>query len=277
MTDSSKPANELLTNGAPSARDGTPDGTASTEALHAAGEPNSLPTTWCKVCQADVRPLGKGKCPRCGTFLKLNFVARRHPVNKLRWQQLLDMLVADYEPRSTLRRSMCEHLAAILEQLETMKPGGADHQRLVQLSQLLGASLEESRTVRESGALALSLEDETTEQLEARLVRLLEAVRSARLPPLGALGGDRSPVGKTQDPAETSAETGAPAVPQAPEQPAPTSPCPYCHRSPCVGPDHQHYATLHALDPEQVQKRDAEANAVMMKMVGKPLPDWYPR
>ena len=45
---------------------------------HSAGEPDTLPLTWCKKCQANVVPEGKGKCPRCGIFLRQNFVARRH-------------------------------------------------------------------------------------------------------------------------------------------------------------------------------------------------------
>jgi len=55
--------------------------------------------------------------------------------------------------------------------------------------------------------------------------------------------------------------------------PAP-APCPYCKRA-CVGPEHFAYSTLHYDDPIEVQKRDAEATAVMMKQFGKPLPDWY--
>ncbi len=49
--------------------------------------------------------------------------------------------------------------------------------------------------------------------------------------------------------------------------------CAYCG-GPCVGKDHDVYRTFHALGPEEVARRDAEATAEMMKMVGKPLPDW---
>jgi hypothetical protein len=92
-----------------------------------------------------VRAVGKGTCERCGVFLKLNFVARRHPVNKLRVEVLNDTFVREYNPTTQRLRSMCEQLAAVTEQLETMKPGSPDHQRLVQLSVLLGETLEASR------------------------------------------------------------------------------------------------------------------------------------
>ena len=42
--------------------------------------------------------------------------------------------------------------------------------------------------------------------------------------------------------------------------------CPYCGRE-CIGPEHPAYPTLHFLDPQEVQKRDKEATAVMRKMV----------
>ena len=114
------------------------------------GIPDSLPETWCAHCKADVVPRGKGVCPRCARFLRQHFVSRKHPVNVLRRDQLLTKLIADYQPSTTLLHASCEHLAAILEQLENLKPGSPDHQRLVQLSQLLGAQLEESRTPRPS-------------------------------------------------------------------------------------------------------------------------------
>jgi hypothetical protein len=110
------------------------------------GQPDAWTgTQWCGKCQADVVPRGKGTCPRCGRLLRQNFVSRKHPVNKLRVQQLFDQLVAEYRPRTLLQRSSCEDLAGIREKLETTKPGSQEHRRLVELSQQLGASLEKAR------------------------------------------------------------------------------------------------------------------------------------
>ncbi len=52
--------------------------------------------------------------------------------------------------------------------------------------------------------------------------------------------------------------------------PAP-KPCQWCRRAPCIGREHHAFAVLHALDPEEQKRRDAEATAVMMAMVGRPL------
>ena len=60
----------------------------------------------------------------------MNFVARRHPVNVLRRDALLAELVAEFTPATILERSNCAHLAATLEQLEVMKPGSTEWQRL---------------------------------------------------------------------------------------------------------------------------------------------------
>src|SRR5690349_11461361 len=63
---------------------GNPGGLSAAVQAHLTGEPGTLPPTWCRNCQVEVKPEGKGRCPRCGAFLKLNFIRRRHPVNKLR-------------------------------------------------------------------------------------------------------------------------------------------------------------------------------------------------
>jgi hypothetical protein len=61
--------------------------------------------------------------------LKHSFLARRHPVNKLRKQQILDTLRADYRPQTTRLQDTCADLAGVREQLETMKAGSAEHSR----------------------------------------------------------------------------------------------------------------------------------------------------
>jgi hypothetical protein len=123
-----------------------PDPEPSEASGPANGEPDTLPLTYCRVCQVEVRPVGKGRCPRCGTFLRLNFVARKGPVNVLRRDALLAELVAEYQPRTVGTRSTCEQYAATLERLETSKPGSTEWQRLITIAQTLGAALDESQT-----------------------------------------------------------------------------------------------------------------------------------
>jgi hypothetical protein len=113
-----------------------------------AGLPDELPITWCPNCAADVKPKGKGTCPRCGRVLKGSFIARRHPVNILRRDQILKKLVAEYRPTSTRVQAMCEHYASVLEQLESLKAGTDPHRRLVEQSLTLGRELEASRSSR---------------------------------------------------------------------------------------------------------------------------------
>ena len=237
------------------------------------GLPGALPDIWCLHCKENVTPEGKGTCPKCGRFLRRNFLARKKPVNLVRKEFLLRKFIADYQPSTTLLHSSCEMLAGIVEQLETMKPGSAEHQRLIQLSQQLGASLEESR-VRESQVSSDATAVLTDEQIEARLVKLLEMLRSTRLPKMseaqhegavhGAIG-DREDAEQDaeQDAARVEAYTLIPkpdrrsdatadrgvdaSTPSTP--PVPPAPCEYCHQSPCVGRDHTAYDALHDHDP----------------------------
>jgi hypothetical protein len=46
--------------------------------------------------------------------------------------------------------------------------------------------------------------------------------------------------------------------------------CPYCGPRQCVGQDSPWFRILHHNDPAEVARRDAEATAEMMKMVGRP-------
>ena len=110
--------------GAPSPADGIED-RAVAEALR--GEPDAATTLqWCKGCAALVRPVGKGRCERCHQFLRLNFAARRHPVNLIRREALLRDILAEFPPTNILERSTAEQLAGVLEQLEVLKPGSPD-------------------------------------------------------------------------------------------------------------------------------------------------------
>ena len=64
---------------------------------HLSGEPDTLPPVWCGYPQAEVAPQGKGRCPRCQTFLRLNFGARGNTrINRLRREELFDTLISRY-------------------------------------------------------------------------------------------------------------------------------------------------------------------------------------
>jgi hypothetical protein len=159
----------------------------------------------------------------------LNFGARKHPVNMLRRDALLAKLVADYHPTTTMQHATCEHLAGTLEQLEVLKPGSSEHQRLVQLAQQLGAALEESRprSASISDLSELSL-DALSERLDS-VKQTIEQLRSVEIttPPVIDDGDAGQHVTSTADSHEPAASTVAPAPrqtsPTAPQPPAPPS------------------------------------------------------
>lgn len=43
--------------------------------------------------------------------------------------------------------------------------------------------------------------------------------------------------------------------------------CAFCYQTPCIGPEHPAFATLHSQDPLEIAKRHKEATAVMLKMM----------
>lgn len=262
------------------------------------GEPDTLPLTFCRNCNVDVKPVGKGKCPRCGKVLRFNFLARKHPVNKLRRQQLLDKLVAEYQPQTTMLQSSCEMLAGILEQLEVLKPGSTEHQRLVQLSQTLGAALEESRPRRKNSSASGPLENLSFEELGTRAARLEQQLAELRAGPLSA--AESTTTSTTESPAPTVAAVSpspiapavrghqnvVPATPAVRKRTAaaagasPESICVYCRQTltRCAeikGTRLDGWRALHYDDPEEVARRDKEATDVMLRQIGKPLPEWY--
>ena len=239
---------------------------------HLTGEPGTLPEVWCRKCEATVLPAGKGRCPKCNAFLRLNFAARKHPVNKLRRQQLLDKFVSDYRPNTQRLQSMCEQYAGVVEQLEVIKPGSPEHQRLVQLSQLLGAALEESRTATSASAgtsgvdLSGMTDDELIERTAALLQRMLEQrdlqrdgeayiARASAEYQAKVVGSDSLPSNFA------SVEKAAPAA-----EPI----CPRCQQSAidCAAmreraPDV--FTLLHPNDPEVAEKRNADNHLLMMR------------
>jgi hypothetical protein len=243
-------------------------------AVHRAGEPGTLPLTWCKKCAADVRPEGKGVCPRCRTFLRLNFVSRKHPINRLRKQQLLDKLIADYRPDSQRLHSACEQYAGVLEQLEVLKAGSQEHKRLVELSMLLGTMLEESRkpadahTHDDVGEMNTDQLIEHTTEILRGLLDTRDAEQRATLPAAESSPFDSSPFDSSPIADVVTIES---------SQPAPEPVCPYCRR-PCVGPDHDAFSVLHWDDPAEIEKRATRATDEMWEsMRRQALGHWPPQ
>jgi hypothetical protein len=259
--------------------DGSPDGpspepesASAAIAAHLAGVPDLLPPQWCPNCKADVLPRGKGLCPRCGRVLKHSFLARRHPINKLRKQQILEKLVADYRPSTTMLQATCEHLAGTLEQLEVLKPGSQEWQRLTQMAQQLAAALEASRASR---VKTDDLDDMTVDQLVEKTTGFLHSLLEMRD---AKPTSDASPFNSSPIVAKPEALDGSESIPSPPTPPAPAPEpvCEYCKRT-CVGVDHHAYSVLHWEDPAEIDKRAERATAEMLHQLGKPSPwDYQP-
>ena len=60
------------------------------------------------------------------------------------------------------------------------------------------------------------------------------------------------------------------ARPNTPPDPPPDPPCPFCHRSPCIGPENRYYAALHYLDPKEIERRQIEKTFEMFERFGMP-------
>ncbi len=227
-----------------------------------AGIPGSLPEQLCPNCKIVVKPRGKGLCPKCGRVLKQSFLGRRHPVNLIRRDVLLKKIVSDYQPTTTVLVAKCEHLAGILEQLENLKPGSQEHKRLVELSEQLGAALEETRAQqpRSDAALASLTNDQLIAETTAILRGLLEQRDAARIITRDA--------GPSVDAMLTTSEGIVSTSALAPEI------CSYCMRV-CLGAEHPAYETLHWHDPAEQQKRADQATQVMRQQIGKPSPPWW--
>jgi hypothetical protein len=215
---------------------------------HLTGIPGTLPETWCQHCKSQVKPQGKGLCPRCGRFLKLSFVARKLPVNVLRRERILKKLVADYAPNTTLLHATCEHLAGVLEQLEVMKPGSPEHQRLVTLGQTLGDTLESSR--RAAVQASLTHPDAIT---EVRRVLVRGDGQEEPIPSYGPKSEER--------PLETT-----------PRESTTATVCRYgcgsldrCAEIKETRPEA--WRALHFLDPEEVKRRNEIATQEMLHQV----------
>jgi hypothetical protein len=290
-------ANRLLTDSRPTAPDGSSDSPKQPEAATQPGPENSVPTaatpvpaagptasqlgipdtlpeTWCPNCKTNVMPKGKGSCPRCGRVLKGAFLSRRHPVNLLRKQQILQTLAADYKPRTAHQRSMCEHLAGCHEQLEVLKPTTQEYARLAKLSLELAAALEATR--RENVAADRAADDGIHARLAAlstlslgevveRLTGLLQSaikLQDAKTAAANQVSGAGTPV----MPGAPSIQDAQATLSPAPLRQAPND-CPYCGGS-CIGPEHPSYGVLHWRDPLEVKRRADEATDVMYHQLG---------
>lgn len=264
------------------------------------GEPNTWTVKqWCKKCAAEVLPVGKGDCPRCHCALRLNFKARRHPVNVLRRDAELAKLVARYRPHTTMVQSTCEMQAGILEQLGTLKPGSTEHDRLVKLSQQLFDVLETSLAGRESHS---SRDDEGLSKmpltaLEAARDFLTRQIAGEQLTPFeegqlsillaasyGRVTLPADPPDVPEFPAYRSepdtaivqpASTSRPVSKPAPSQPAPEPGCGYgcgtltrCDEIKATRPEA--WRALHYFDPSEVKRRNDLKTAEMMAQIGKP-------
>jgi hypothetical protein len=243
------------------------DPSAAAVQAHLTGEPGTLPMTWCKKCAANVQPEGKGRCPRCRTFLKLNFVARRHPVNVLRRDALFAEIVTEYRPSTLELRDACRYLANIKERLETTKDGTPEHQRLMTMWSELSVRLRASE--RASEAIGDDLIDATDDQIIEKLLALLHPLLDAQDERRRSEASITQAGLSVQPSAEPTGEAPVPT-----SEPAPLLDCRYCGRA-CVGSDHAAYEALHYDDPEQIKRRDDLATRTMMQQIGKPLPSWY--
>jgi hypothetical protein len=188
--------------------------------------------------------------------LKANTSAVKHPVNVASRDETLAKLVAEFNPTTTFAIATCKHLAAVYERLSTEKAGSTNYTRLITSAHQLQAALCATQpvvpTVRDTDGLSL-------DQLAQRAVDL--AVEARRI-------ADKEAARLLPDPVPSVAPPGLHVAPAPePEEPPPPDQCPYCHQTPCIGPTHHGYSTLHFMDPLEIEKRDKEATAVMLKMM----------
>jgi hypothetical protein len=206
------------------------------------------------------------RCTR-GHALGGNSLSRKHIVDENRRAKLRERILADYQPETQRLRSMCFQFADICEQLEGRKAdGSANYQRLVQLSQQLGAALEESRASRTSHPPIDQIDTldppALIEKTVGLLRQLLQLQDQQAVAPVAPVTHAPATSGKFPEGSEPSAHV-----------PTPTpTPCPYCYRSPCIGTAHSAYEVLHWNAPDEFEKRRVARTKEMFAMIGKPSP-----
>ena len=175
---------------------------------------------------------------------------------------------------------------------------------LIADSQKLGATLEVSRRTTPPPAFpgagqmsadaldhyrALLRRAAAGESLSEREHGQLDALRSVAqgqvvLPPVSQpddAGGAASPLPKSDEDQSGASNAAAldpgpapnPTALRGPSEAGSEGPtldkCRYCGQSPCCGPDHHAYRTLHYEDPIEVARRSKEATAVMLHQIGR--------
>lgn len=162
-------------------RPDVPTTTDDERAAHLRGEPDALPEVLCRHCKVMVRPTGKGICPRCAKFVRLNFIARRHPVNVARVDQLNAMLLAEHRPTTLDGKTLCRHQAATWERLEHVKPGTPEWQRLTAVSQAQSQSLRDMCAEARQGTATFDFDRLSLEELADRACFIAERFCSLAL------------------------------------------------------------------------------------------------
>ncbi len=191
-------------------------------------------------------------------MMRLNFLARKHPVNRLRVDVLAERLYMEYRPATTVLRSMCAQLAGTLEQLEVLKPGSTDWARLVQTQQLLSDALEQSRSAKTHTSL-----DHTTLSDDALTARFEQVLARAKarlaLKPADATIVESTPIREEVTHAPTESEPA----------PAPTPPAP----RPTLGEEHWESVGIHRINGVPSHNRLGDAHAAKILDGTIPLKD----
>jgi hypothetical protein len=242
-------------------------------------------------------PESAGKCPVCGCFQKDNQVAVTHglrrqrltPKEDARRAELIDQLLAERGGRENVDILMryhiqefaeltvhIDHIDDYLAELGTLTKAGRQPAALktrLDLSarrdqvaaKIRGDSSAEAQTspVLTGGTLVELAERAAALAAVGRRLVDEEAARLKRGEDEGYLVPEPGDAGYVDD--------SVPSAPTTTPAPAPDLPCSYCGQA-CVGPDHEHFSTLHYNDPAEIARRSKEATRVMYHMLGKPSP-----
>ena len=257
--------------GAPPAPPGEPPGTAPTQAPASASEP-SLPSAapasepapdlrWCSRCEAQVIAVDKGRCPTCRSFLKGSTVARKNPLNVAKRDAILADLIAEYKPTTTMETATCEHLAATLERLSSLRPGSTDWQRLMNASQTLSAALRSTAPTETPTAF----ENYTLAQLVTRAEQLLAEARRCATKPREAPFVPPPPAPRAPSPYDPPVDTDVATTPQCAYG---CGPLEHCAKVKATNPEA--WAAIHFNDPGEVERRRKDNFKIMMRTVKNP-------
>jgi len=262
------------------------------EPAPAAPEPDPT-AAWCPYCEATVERSPRGTCPSCHRFLKGNTSSLKHgarasmtPHDLATRDALRDRLFAERGGRDALDivsqlriedfATSSIQLAKVTRRLEALGAVSTEGRKRTALVetynvfsarvQRLAAELPEvTTTSARSTSTDAHYEHLTEDALIARLESLLASARELR-----ELG--QRIAATTEQPQGAAAAPRPAPPPRETPKPAPPAPCRYCGQTPCIGPEHHLWPTLHALDPVEVARRDKQATAEMFATLGKPHP-----